>query len=151
MSLKPSLSGAPPAELENMLSPLPAYRARQIFAWITRGARSFDMMNDLPLALRRELDGRFCLRKTAVLNTFYEGGTPLSGAPDNGGSNNGAAKLQISVDGGVVEAVALADGAFRRTACLSAQLGCPEACVFCKTGSMGFIRNLDSAEIIEQF
>jgi 23S rRNA (adenine2503-C2)-methyltransferase len=93
-------------------------------------------MNDLPLALRNELDSRFSLRKTAVLNTLHD---------------DGAAKLQIGVDGGVVEAVVLVDGAGRRTACLSTQLGCPLGCVFCKTGTLGFTRNLDSAEIVEQF
>jgi 23S rRNA (adenine2503-C2)-methyltransferase len=138
MRLKPSLSGIPVAELEMLLFPLPAYRARQIFAWINRGVCSFEAMTDLPLALRRELDGRFCLRKTAVVNTLEDGA-------------NGAAKLQIGVEGGFVEAVALQDAAGRRTACLSTQLGCPMGCVFCNTGRMGLARNLDSAEITEQF
>ncbi|MDR0383473.1 MAG: 23S rRNA (adenine(2503)-C(2))-methyltransferase RlmN [Spirochaetaceae bacterium] len=138
MLSKPSLSGVPPAELETLLSPLPAYRSKQIFGWINRGACSFEAMNNLPVALRHELDGRFCLRKTAVANRLED-------------SDGGAIKLQISVQGGLIEAVVLQDAAGRRTACLSTQLGCPMGCVFCKTGSMGFIRNLDSAEITEQF
>jgi 23S rRNA (adenine2503-C2)-methyltransferase len=136
--VKPSLSGIPVAELEALLSPLPCYRARQVFAWIDRGVCSFADMSNLPLALRRELDDRFCLRKTAVAGKLED-------------EAGGAAKLQIGVEGGIVEAVALQDAAGRRTACLSTQLGCPMGCVFCKTACMGLVRNLDSAEITEQF
>ncbi|MDR1363027.1 MAG: 23S rRNA (adenine(2503)-C(2))-methyltransferase RlmN [Spirochaetaceae bacterium] len=136
--LKPSLSGAPVSSLEDMLAPLPKYRAKQIFAWINAGAGAFDLMTNLPRSLRNELDERFCLRKTSVINSFE----------DNSG---GAVKLQISIEGGIIEAVALVDAAGRRTACLSTQLGCAMGCVFCKTGGMGFKRNLDSSEITEQF
>lgn len=38
----------------------------------------------------------------------------------------------------------------RNTVCVSSQVGCPLACGFCATGSMGFKRNLDYLEIIEQ-
>jgi 23S rRNA (adenine2503-C2)-methyltransferase len=54
-------------------------------------------------------------------------------------------------DGSVVEAVLLEDGCGRRTACLSSQAGCRMGCVFCKTGALGFSRNLDAAEIMEQY
>jgi 23S rRNA (adenine2503-C2)-methyltransferase len=130
------LCGIPPRELESILFPMPRYRAEQVFAWINKGVDSFDAMNNLPLAQRRELDGRFCLRKTTFIKIL---------------DGPGAAKLQIGVSGGLVEAVVLTDGAGRRTACLSTQLGCAMGCVFCKTGLMGFTRNLDSAEITEQF
>jgi 23S rRNA (adenine2503-C2)-methyltransferase len=137
MQAKTALSGVPVAEMETLLSPLPAYRARQVFEWINRGVCLFDAMTNLPLALRRELDDRFCLRKTAVVNKLED-------------AVGGAAKLQIGIEGGIVEAVVLQDAAGRRTACLSTQLGCPMGCIFCKTGSMGLVRNLDSAEIAEQ-
>jgi 23S rRNA (adenine2503-C2)-methyltransferase len=140
MPPKPSLSGLPLRELENILSFLPRYRAGQVFSWINAGSDSFEQMKNLPLALRGELDGRFCLRKTALIKKI-----------DDGASNGGAAKLQIGVSGGIIEAVVLVDGAGRRTACLSSQLGCAMGCVFCRTGYMGFTRNLDSAEITEQF
>jgi 23S rRNA (adenine2503-C2)-methyltransferase len=50
-----------------------------------------------------------------------------------------------------IEAVLLEDGRGRRTACLSTQAGCAMGCVFCKTGALGFRRNLEAAEIVEQF
>ncbi len=48
-----------------------------------------------------------------------------------------------------VESVLLIDDD-RRTACLSSQIGCGLGCVFCETGSLGFVRNLSQAEIIGQ-
>jgi len=38
----------------------------------------------------------------------------------------------------------------RNTVCVSSQVGCPMACSFCATGKMGFTRNLDKWEIVEQ-
>ncbi len=38
----------------------------------------------------------------------------------------------------------------RVTACLSTQVGCPLACVFCATGQLGYTRNLRAGEIVAQ-
>lgn len=38
----------------------------------------------------------------------------------------------------------------RNTVCVSSQVGCPLGCSFCATGKMGFRRNLDVWEIVEQ-
>ncbi len=38
----------------------------------------------------------------------------------------------------------------RNTVCVSSQVGCPLECVFCATGQMGFKRNLEADEIINQ-
>jgi 23S rRNA (adenine2503-C2)-methyltransferase len=66
--------------------------------------------------------------------------------------SDGTIKLQLRLkDGAHIEAVLLSDGEGRRTACLSTQVGCPAACAFCKTGTLGFLRNLDASEIVEQF
>lgn len=135
---RPALSGLPPEDLAALLTPLPSYRAAQIFSWISRGAGTFDDMTDLPLSLRTELSGRFALYAGEVSAELRD--------PD------GTVKLRITLnDGYCVEAVLLSDGEGRRTACLSTQAGCPMGCVFCKTGSLGFRRNLDSAEIVSQF
>jgi 23S rRNA (adenine2503-C2)-methyltransferase len=135
---KPVLSGFPPDLLRELLEPLPPYRARQIFRWISRGVPSFGEMTDLPLDLREELDRRFTLYTSGVSQTLRD--------------QEGAAKLQITLaDGARIEAVLLQDGEGRKTACLSTQAGCAMGCVFCKTGTLGFQRNLEAAEITEQF
>ncbi|WP_461246580.1 23S rRNA (adenine(2503)-C(2))-methyltransferase RlmN [Treponema sp. R6D11] len=135
-----SLAGLLPAEIETLLLPLPRFRAVQIYKWITRGVSDFDQMTDLPSSLREELKNRFRLYSSAV-STRHEDA--------QGGS---AAKFTIALEDGLkIEAVLLQDGKSRFTACLSTQAGCPAACVFCKTGSLGFSRNLTAAEIAEQF
>ncbi|MDR3248570.1 MAG: 23S rRNA (adenine(2503)-C(2))-methyltransferase RlmN [Treponema sp.] len=133
-----NLSGIPLEELPALLSPLPSYKARQIFKWIARGADSFTAMTDLGKQEREELSRRFALRSTTISARLED--------PD------GTVKLRITLhDGAATEAVLLSDGEGRRTACISTQVGCPVGCVFCKTGSLGFLRNLDAAEMVEQF
>jgi len=132
-----SLTGLTPEEIAAALGE-PSYRGRQIFSWIARGAESFEAMTDLPQALRRSLEDRRLLRSTAVSRVLRD--------------KDGTAKLQITLaDGLRIEAVLLTGEQGRQTACLSTQAGCPAGCVFCKTGSLGFRRNLDPGEILEQF
>jgi len=132
-----SLSGLTPTEIEELLPTLPHFRADQIFKWIAKGVNNFDEMTNLPLSLRDELKERFCLYSSAIDNVIEDGETK---------------KYVFSLkDGSKIESVLLNDGKNRLTACLSTQVGCPAGCVFCKTGSLGFKRNLDCSEIIEQF
>jgi 23S rRNA (adenine2503-C2)-methyltransferase len=138
----PALSGLFPEELRALLSEaepsLPPFRADQVFRWTARGARSFGDMTDLPRSLRERLEGRFPVRAGEIRNRFP--------------GEEGTEKLQVALsDGGLIEAVLLRDGEGRGTACLSTQAGCPAGCVFCKTGSLGFLRNLSAAEIADQF
>jgi len=135
--LQTSLAGLIPKELETLLSPLPRFRAVQIYKWITKGALTFDKMTNIPVSLQKELTERFRVFSSAVESCHED----LS-----------AKKIVLSLkDGAKVESVILSDGKKRLTACLSTQVGCPANCVFCKTGSLGFSRNLDGAEIAEQF
>jgi len=50
-----------------------------------------------------------------------------------------------------IEAVLLKTPSGRRTACLSTQLGCALGCRFCKTGTLGWVRNLSAEEILLQY
>lgn len=52
-------------------------------------------------------------------------------------------------DGETVESVLIPEQK-RLTLCISSQVGCAMGCLFCRTGSAGFVRNLKSYEIIEQ-
>jgi 23S rRNA (adenine2503-C2)-methyltransferase len=131
------LAGLNTGELENLLAPLPRYRAGQIYKWITRGVSSFDEMTDIPLSMKTELKERFCLYSGTVEKCHEDGD---------------AKKIAVTLkDGSKIEAVLLSDGKKRLTACLSTQAGCPIKCAFCKTGTLGFKRNLECGEIVEQF
>jgi 23S rRNA (adenine2503-C2)-methyltransferase len=138
------------AALENFgKQKIPPYRVKQILSWIVRGAVSFDEMTNLPQSLRTELQEAFAIRGSRIAESLED--------------RDGTVKLQFALqDGAAVEAVLLAsprenqeadsaESSDRFTACLSTQVGCPISCVFCKTGSLGFLRNLDASEILEQF
>ena len=38
----------------------------------------------------------------------------------------------------------------RNTVCISSQAGCAVGCPFCATGELGFMRDLETAEIVDQ-
>jgi 23S rRNA (adenine2503-C2)-methyltransferase len=128
-----------PAELAGALSLSPAFRARQVFRHLARGAFSFDEMTDLPKSERERLKALY--PRIPSSETAAE-------MPDPDGS----VKLQLRLgDGAAVECVLLEDIEGRKTACLSSQVGCPMGCAFCKTGSLGYLRDLSAGEIMEQF
>ena len=52
-------------------------------------------------------------------------------------------------DGLEIESVIIPMGD-RKTLCVSSQVGCRRECVFCETGKMGFLRNLNVEEIVGQ-
>lgn len=53
-------------------------------------------------------------------------------------------------DDKMIEAVIMRHLSGRNTLCVSCQAGCPMSCVFCATGKLGLIRNLEFFEIVEQ-
>jgi 23S rRNA (adenine2503-C2)-methyltransferase len=133
------LVGCTRAELEAICSRLsvPAYRGRQLAAWIySRGARDFDQMTDLPRALRQRLADEYRVGRSRV--------AALQSSAD------GTSKLLLELgDGKEIEAVLL-PYPDRTSVCVSSQVGCPVGCVFCATATMGFGRNLTAGEMVDQ-
>jgi len=126
-----------PEEIAGTLSLRPAFRGKQIFKWIAKGAASFAEMSDLPASERERLS----------LEPLFSSSVDSSLAGEDG-----SVKLKIRLsDGAAIESVLLVDAEGRMTACLSTQVGCPMACAFCKTGTLGFLRDLDPGEIVEQY
>ena len=125
-------------ELTEKLELKQKFRAKQIFKWISGGVTSFDQMTNLSLDLRAELNEKAILRSSTISKKLID--------PD------GTVKLQIKLsDDSCIECVLLLDKKGRKTACVSCQVGCAMKCAFCKTGTLGFKRNLEAYEIIEQF
>jgi 23S rRNA (adenine2503-C2)-methyltransferase len=143
---RPGLSGAAPAELADWLAERghPAYRARQVADAVWRGdATSLDDVSTLPAALRDEIATSF--RFDTV------GDTELR-VSDGGLTEKGLHRLS---DGALVESVLMhypPRGAQRErhTLCISSQAGCAVGCPFCATGELGFTRDLETAEIVDQ-
>ena len=115
----------------------PPLRARQLRRWVVVGrATSFDQMTDLPRVLREQIAEEFVPLGTTVDRRLS--------------SSDGTQKLLLRLhDGQVVECVLLPERD-RRTVCISTQVGCGMGCVFCASGIGGVVRNLSSAEILEQ-
>src|SRR3990172_5501083 len=55
-----------------------------------------------------------------------------------------------AADGRVFEAVRIPLEKPRFSVCLSSQVGCALGCRFCETGRLGFLRNLEAWEMVEQ-
>ncbi|MBN2051834.1 MAG: 23S rRNA (adenine(2503)-C(2))-methyltransferase RlmN [Spirochaetales bacterium] len=138
-SLAPlALSGLEPEDLAGLIPDEPAFRGTQIFQWIHRGVSGFQDMTDLPKSLRETLNIRYSLHGSRAVEALRD--------------QDGTVKYRFLLsDGCSVEAVILTDEQGRKTACLSTQAGCAMGCAFCRTGAMGFKRNLTSGEIIDQF
>lgn len=133
------LSGLLPAEIMAKEGFDEAFRSRQLYQWICKGVEDFSLMATLPLELRERLAEKYGNLRSSTVQKELED-------PD------GSLKLQIRLrDGAAVECVLLEDIEGRKTACLSCQVGCPMGCAFCKTGTLGFLRNLGPDEIMEQF
>ena len=65
-------------------------------------------------------------------------------------SEDGAVKFAFRLaDGQLIESVLIPEED-RNTLCVSSQVGCAMGCSFCLTGTMGFRRNLTTAEIVNQ-
>ena len=143
---RPGLSGVLPVELSAWLDGkgFPAYRARQIADALWRtGAESLDEVTTLPAGLRAELEEAF--RFDTVADTELRS--------SDGGLTEKA--LHRLADGALVESVLMhypARGAQRErhTLCISSQAGCAVGCPFCATGELGFTRDLETAEIVDQ-
>ena len=116
---------------------LPPFRAAQLFRWIhRRGATSFEEMTDLPVGLREALARRFFLRPLA-LDLVQE-------------SSDGTLKYRLKTwDGRFLETVFMPETK-RRTLCVSSQVGCAMGCAFCRTATMGLVRQLTTGEIVGQ-
>jgi len=115
----------------------PKFRARQIIRWIYhRDVYSFEEMTDLGK------DDRVAFQKLFSI-------TPIS-EPAIHSSDDGTKKLTFTLeDGAVIESVIIPEDK-RNTLCISTQAGCPLKCSFCRTGTLGFKRNLSVREIVGQ-
>jgi 23S rRNA (adenine2503-C2)-methyltransferase len=114
------------------------FRARQIFdAVFKRGASDFKEISAIPSALRGKLSEKYSVFTSTVEERVSD--------------EAGNAKFLVRLaDGNYVECVLMAE-AGRPVVCLSTQVGCPVGCVFCASGSGGFIRNLSTGEIVEEY
>jgi 23S rRNA (adenine2503-C2)-methyltransferase len=143
---RPGLSGLASADVAAWFEGRgePAYRARQLedAVWGTAAA-SLDAVSTLPKPLREALEAEF--RFDTVADTELR-------MSDGGLTEKGLHRLS---DGALIESVLMHYPARtgqreRHTLCISSQAGCAVGCPFCATGELGFGRDLETAEIVDQ-
>ena len=121
------------------------YRSKQLLDWIyKKRVRSFDQMTDLSQELRAQLLKAFKMHSLECSQKQV--------------SKDGTVKFLWRLnDGELIESVLIPaslgqDGkrSNRHTLCVSTQVGCAYGCKFCASGIMGYRRNLEVFEIVDQ-
>jgi 23S rRNA (adenine2503-C2)-methyltransferase len=145
---KTNLKGLTLKALEQFIVSIgePKYRAAQIYQWLYKyRVSSFDGMTNLSVPLREKLNGAASIEQFSV-------------AASQTSNIDGTVKFLYELsDGKKIETVLIppritaVDAEERMTLCVSTQIGCALDCKFCATASMGFLRNLTTSEILNQY
>jgi len=124
-------------KIEYLLVNEPPFRLKQVEKALYKDF--IDSWNDvtvLPVELRGKLE------KEVPITFDFNTAASLKG--------NSIKVIMKLPDGPNVESVLMEHTGGRNTVCVSSQAGCPLNCIFCKTGKIGYIRNLNHYEIVEQ-
>ena len=112
----------------------PAFRGKQVFSWIHRGA-DFDEMTNIPKDMREKL------RAEAVAQ-------PVSIRLQRESATDGTVKFLFALkDGNCVEGV-LMRYKYGVSLCISTQVGCRMGCKFCASTLDGKVRDLTAGEML---
>jgi 23S rRNA (adenine2503-C2)-methyltransferase len=118
------------------------YRAKQLFNWLyEKNIESFSEMTNFTKELRKTLDGIYSL---PALNLEER---QVSKTDDT------EKYLFKTHDSNYIESVLIKNDTNEKeriTLCVSSQAGCAMGCRFCQTAQIGFKRNLETAEILDQ-
>ncbi|NCC66900.1 MAG: 23S rRNA (adenine(2503)-C(2))-methyltransferase RlmN [Clostridia bacterium] len=128
-----------PDEIETALKEIgePAYRAKQIFAWLAKGATSFDEMSDLSKKLRGQLTEKYFITVPKPIRKQVS-------------QIDGTIKYLWELrDGNAVETVVMSYN-HGNTVCISSQVGCRQGCAFCASAIGGLVRNLEPSEMLDE-
>ena len=127
------------AELQDAFAALgePKFRAKQVFAWLHRGAVSFEAMTNLSRPLRETLDSLYFITAPTVARKQI---SRLDGT---------IKYLWRLRDGNCVESVVM-QYHHGNTVCISSEVGCPMGCKFCASTIGGLVRRLEPSELLDQ-
>mgnify|MGYP005770368307 FL=1 len=115
----------------------PAFRGKQVFTWLHRGAVSFDAMSNLSKALREKLAAAYTITAPKV-------------ACKQVSRLDGTMKYLWELgDGNCIETV-LMHYHHGNTVCISSQVGCRMGCAFCASTLGGKVRDLTASEMLDQ-
>ncbi len=126
-------------ELAQILKELgqPAFRSKQVFAWLHKGVRSYEEMTNLPKSLRDKLAETYPIHAPQVVRRQES-------------QRDGTIKyLWQLADGNCVETVLMRYN-YGNTVCISTEVGCPMGCAFCASTLGGLVRRLEPHEMLDQ-
>ena len=126
-------------ELTALLKELgqPAFRGKQVYTWLHKGARSYDEMTNLPKALRDALAENYPIYTPKVVRKQES-------------KKDGTIKyLWQLADGNCVETV-LMRYHYGNTVCISTEVGCAMGCAFCASTIGGLVRRLEPNEMLDE-
>ena len=135
---KLELLGLFPQELGEALADmkLPAYRVKQLFSWLHRGAR-FEEMTNISKPLRETLAQNYADQPVSLLEQRVS-------------RLDGTRKLLYALRDGNCAERELMHYHHGYTLCLSTQVGCRMGCAFCASTLNGCVRSLSAAEMLGQ-
>lgn len=115
----------------------PAFRAKQVYAWLHKGVRSYDEMTNLPKNLRDDLAQRYPIYAPKVVRRQES-------------QRDGTIKFLWELsDGNCVETVLMRYN-YGNTVCISTEVGCRMGCAFCASTLGGLVRKLEPFEMLDQ-
>ena len=116
---------------------LPAFRGKQVYTWLHKGATSFEEMTNLSKDLRQQLSEQYFITAPQVVRKQES-------------QKDGTIKyLWRLSDGNCVETV-LMRYHYGNTVCISSEVGCAMGCAFCASTLGGLVRRLTPAEMLDQ-
>lgn len=136
---KINLLGLTTEEMKSFLQEMgeKPFRGKQLFKWVNRGVKDFDLMTDFSKDLRAKLKSAAYVGSLDVLNVQQD-------------AKDGTRKFLFGLeDGNTIESVFM-QYKYGNSLCVSSQVGCKMGCKFCATALDGFTRNLTAAEMLEQ-
>ncbi|MFH1414526.1 MAG: 23S rRNA (adenine(2503)-C(2))-methyltransferase RlmN [Elusimicrobiota bacterium] len=117
---------------------LPVYVSKQIFEWIyVKSIRKFSLMSNISKNFRDYLENNFYISQLPVLESIK--------------SADKTTKFLFSVSNKNTIETVLIEEKNRKTLCISTQVGCKYRCAFCVSGTAGFLGNLETSHIVNQF
>ncbi|MBR1973046.1 MAG: 23S rRNA (adenine(2503)-C(2))-methyltransferase RlmN [Oscillospiraceae bacterium] len=115
----------------------PAFRAKQVFTWLHKGARSYDEMTNLPKGLRDVLAEKYPINAPKVVRKQES-------------QRDGTIKYLWELsDGNCVETVLMRYN-YGNTVCISTEVGCAMGCAFCASTIGGLVRRLEPFEMLDE-
>lgn len=114
-----------------------AFRAKQVFEWIYKGAYDFDLMKNISSSTKSKLKENFYIGLPKIIESLES-------------KEDKTRKLLLCLnDDNIVECVIMSYK-HGNSVCVSTQVGCRMGCKFCASTIDGMVRNLTPGEILSQ-